>query len=44
MTLKALRELAALGLDIDDAVAVVASLRAADSAGRIVSEGTGEWL
>jgi len=44
LTLKALRELSALGLDVDDAVEVIASLRAADSAGRIVSEGTGEWL
>jgi len=44
LTLKALRELSALGLDVDDAIAVIAGLRAVDSAGRVVSEGTGEWL
>jgi hypothetical protein len=44
LTLRALRELSALGLDVDDAMAVIAGLRAADSAGRVVSEGTGEWL
>ena len=44
LTLKALRELSALGLDVDDAIVVIASLRAADSVGRIVSEGTGAWL
>lgn len=45
-TLKALRELAALelGLDEVDAIAVLARLKAADSIGRLRSEGTGEWL
>lgn len=44
LTLRALRELAALGLDVDDAIAVITGLRAADSAGRVISAGTGEWL
>jgi hypothetical protein len=44
VTLKAMRELAALGLDVDDAVEIIAGLRDTDSAGRKVSEGTGEWL
>jgi hypothetical protein len=45
-TLKALRELAALevGLDEEDACAVLAGLKASDSAGRLRSEATGEWL
>ena len=45
-TLKALRELASLdpSLDEEDAVAALRRLRGADSAGRIRSEHTGEWL
>ncbi|SRR6266404_4634723 len=45
-TLKARRELAALrsGLDADDACAVLADLKAEDSAGRLVSRLTGEWM
>ena len=45
-TLKALRELAALevGLDEEDACAILAGLEAADSAGRLRSSTTGEWL
>lgn len=45
-TLKARRELAALefGLDPEDACELLASLTAEDSAGRIVSAVTGEWL
>jgi hypothetical protein len=44
VTLKALRELSVLGLDLPDAIAIIAGLRAADSAGRTISKGTGEWL
>jgi hypothetical protein len=45
-TLKARRELAALecGLDERDACDVLASLKTGDSAGRLVSSATGEWL
>jgi len=45
-TLKARRELAALGLglDEDDAREVLEKLTAEDSAGRLESEETGEWL
>jgi hypothetical protein len=45
-TLKARRELAALelGLDEEDACDVLASLTAADSAGRLVSATTREWM
>lgn len=45
-TLKARRELAALdfGLDPEDACDLLASLTAEDSAGRLVSVATGEWL
>jgi hypothetical protein len=45
-TLKALRELAALelGLDPTDACDVLMCLVPGDSAGRIVSKSTGEWL
>lgn len=45
-TLKALRELASLGLglDVEDACDVLADLAAEDSAGRLVSELTGEWM
>jgi hypothetical protein len=43
-TLKALRELAELGLDEEDACDVLASLSAADCAGRKRSATTGEWM
>lgn len=45
-TLKARRELAALefGLDHEDACELLASLTAEDSAGRLASAVTGEWL
>ena len=45
-TLKALRELAALepGLDEQDACHVLANLTAEDSAGRLKSATTGEWM
>lgn len=44
--LKARRELAALGLglDPDDACTVLADLKAEDSAGRLASRVTGEWM
>ncbi len=45
-TLKALRELAALGagLDVQDACDVVAALTGDDFIGRLESERTGEWM
>ena len=45
-TLKALREVAALGLGLDpmDVCDVLARLRSGDSAGRVRSTSTGEWL
>lgn len=43
-TLKALQELAVLDLDADDAVEVLRGLTAKDSAGRLVSAHTGEWM
>ena len=45
-TLKSLRELAELelGLDEMDARTILVGLKAGDSAGRLRSEGTGEWL
>jgi hypothetical protein len=45
-TLKALRELASLepGLDQEDACEVLAELTAEDSAGRVASAATGEWM
>ena len=45
-TLKALRELASLefGLDEEDACEVLAELTARDSAGRVASAATGEWM
>jgi hypothetical protein len=45
-TLKALRELAGLelGLEEEDACEVLAELTAEDSAGRVASAATGEWL
>ena len=45
-TLKALRELAGLGLGLDeeDACEVLAELTAEDSAGRVASAATGEWM
>jgi hypothetical protein len=45
-TLKALREMAELdlGLDEQEACAVLVRLRTSDAAGRLRSETTGEWL
>jgi len=45
-TLKALRELANLdpGLDAEDACEILVNLTAEDSAGRIESATTGEWM
>jgi hypothetical protein len=45
-TLKAIRELPTLGLGLDaeDACDVLANLTSGDSAGRMLSETTGEWL
>jgi len=45
-TLKALRELAGLGLGLDeeDACEVLSELTAEDSAGRVASAATGEWM
>ena len=43
-TLKAYSELATLDLDEEDACEIMASLRAADSAGRLRSARTGEWM
>jgi hypothetical protein len=45
-TLKALRELAALGagLDVHDACDVLAALTSDDFIGRLESERTGEWM
>jgi len=43
-TLKAVRELAAIGLDATDACASLAGLKAADFVKRLVSEATGEWM
>ncbi len=44
LTYKGQRELLLLGLSPDDVRDVTASLRAQDSAGRLLSESTGEWL
>lgn len=45
-TLKARRELAAIdcGLDEDDACELLVALTERDSAGRLLSEATGEWM
>ncbi len=43
-TLKAVRELAAIGLDATDACESLEGLRAADFVKRLVSEATGEWM
>jgi hypothetical protein len=43
-TLKAVRELAAIGLDATDACESLEGLKAADFAKRLVSETTGEWM
>lgn len=45
-TLKARRELAGLGIGLDqeDACSILANLTAKDSAGRLQSESTGEWM
>jgi len=46
LTGKAVRELGALGLGLDpeDVRDVLRALTAADSAGRLVAEATGEWM
>jgi hypothetical protein len=43
-TLKAVRELAAIGLDATDACESLEGLKAADFVERLVSEATGEWM
>ena len=43
-TLKALRELAGLGMDEEDACEVLASLVVTESAQRLRSKKTGEWM
>ena len=43
-TLKALRELAALGLDATDACEVLEGLKTPDFVKRLVSDATGEWM
>lgn len=43
-TLKAVRELAALGLDATDACESLEALKAADFVKRLASEATGEWM
>ena len=43
-TLKAVRELATIGLDAMDACESLAGLKAADLVKRLVSEATGEWM
>ena len=43
-TLRAVRELAALGLDAADACESLEGLKAADFVKRLVSEATGEWM
>ena len=43
-TLKALRELAALGLDAVDACETLEGLKTADFIERLVSDVTGEWM
>lgn len=45
-TLKARRELALLGMGLhpEDAIDVLLGLTAEDSAGRLISETTGEWM
>ncbi len=46
LTLKAQREMAALGLGLDasDVCEVLADLESSDSAGRLMSRTTGEWM
>ena len=45
-TLKALRELDSLGLelDVDDVIQLLENLTSSDSEGRIMSKQTGEWM
>ena len=43
-TFKALRELAALGLDADDAVEILHGLSTREAHGRLRSESTREWM
>ena len=44
LTAKAAREVAALGLDPEDVRETLVRLRSADSAGRQMSNMTGEWM
>jgi len=44
LTYKAVREASALGLSPEDVGDVVAGLSGEDSAGRLASETTGEWM
>ncbi|MCC6897462.1 MAG: type II toxin-antitoxin system MqsR family toxin [Polyangiaceae bacterium] len=44
LTYKAEREAVALGLAVDDVSEVVERLTSTDSAGRLASEATGEWM
>src|SRR5262249_44834565 len=44
LTYKALGEALLLGLSPDDVVDVLGGLEAQDSAGRLASEATGEWM
>lgn len=43
-TLKALGELTGLGLDVEDAIRIVAGLSTVDFARRVMSRHTGEWM
>jgi hypothetical protein len=43
-TLKAVRELAAIGLDASDACEALEGLKTADFIKRLVSDATGEWM
>jgi hypothetical protein len=43
-TLKAVRELAAIGLDASDACESLEGLKTADFVKRLASEATGEWM
>lgn len=43
-TFKTIRELAALALDVDDAVDTLRALSNSDAHGRLRSEATGEWM
>jgi|SRR5712664_1028707 len=43
-TLKALGELDDLGLDVEEAILIVAGLSTADFSRRVISRQTGEWM